>query len=160
MSLNLMPTGNYVPVIDIHDLHLSVKDVLSASGNRTQVLYTNLPSALENHINNIHIQFNDNIEDALVWSQNKNGTYSTKSSFKWLLTLRDPAADPIPHPSWSWIWRLKVPEKYKFLIWLACQNVVPTLSLLHHRNIAPSPTCARCGEDDETFLTEHSNSCV
>lgn len=69
-----------------------------------------------------------------------------------VLTLRDPAVDPTPRLSWSWIWRLKVPEKYKFLIWLTCQNVVPTLSLLHHRNITPSPTCARCREEDETFL--------
>ncbi|XP_024628936.1 uncharacterized protein [Medicago truncatula] len=114
--------------------------------------YTNLPLAVENHINNFHIHFNDNIEDALIWSQNKNGTYSTKSGFHWLLTFRVPATDIIPHPSWSWIWNLQVPEKYKFLIWLACQNVVPTLSLLHRRNIAPSPTCARCGEEDETFL--------
>lgn len=148
---SLGPIGNYVPIIDIHDLHLCVRDVLSAPGNRTQILYTNLPSAVENHINNIHIQFNHNIEDALIWSQNKNGTYSTKSGFNWLLTLRDPAADPT-HLPWSWIWRLKVPEKYKFLIWLACQDAVPTLSLLHHRNITPSPTCARCREEDETFL--------
>jgi len=36
--------------------------------------------------------------------------------------------------------------------WLACNNVVPTLTLLHHRNIAPSPICARCGLQDETFF--------
>jgi hypothetical protein len=144
--------GNYVPIIDIHDLHLTVRDVLSATGNRTQHLDTNLPLAIENHINNIHTQFNDNIEDALIWSHNKNGTYSAKSGFNWLLNLRDPAADPFPHISWSWIWRIKVLEKFKFLIWLACQNVVPTLSLLHRRNITPSPTCVRCREEDETFL--------
>jgi len=106
---SLGPIGNYVPVIDIHDIHLSVKDVISASGNNNQVLYTNLPPPVENHINNIHIQFNDNIEDALIWSQNKNGTYTTKSGFKWLFSLKDPTTDPTPNLSWSWIWKLKIP---------------------------------------------------
>ena len=31
-------------------------------------------------------------------------------------------------------------------------NVVPTLSLLHHRHMAPSATCSRCGANDETIL--------
>jgi hypothetical protein len=35
--------GALVPIIDIHDLHLSVKEVLSTDGSRTQTLYTTLP---------------------------------------------------------------------------------------------------------------------
>jgi len=45
-----------------------------------------------------------------------------------------------------------VPEKYKFFIWLACHDTVPTLSLLHHRHIAASATCGRCGEGEETLM--------
>jgi len=149
---SLGPFGNHVPVIDIHDLQLSVRDVLSTTGNRTQALYTELPPAIADYINNLHIQFNDNIDDTLIWSENKNGTYSTKSGYNWLITHRDLTTDPLSHNSWSWLWRLKVPEKYKFFIWLACQNASPTLSLLHHKNMAPSATCTRCGEEEETFL--------
>ena len=54
--------------------------------------------------------------------------------------------------SWSWIWRLKFPKKYKFLVWLACHNVVPTLALLNHRNMATSSICSRCGDHEESFL--------
>jgi len=55
--------------------------------------------------------------------------------------------------SWSWIWKLKLPEKHKFLFWLACHNSAPTLLLLNHRNIASSTTCSHCGGlDDETSL--------
>jgi ribonuclease HI len=35
---------------------------------------------------------------------------------------------------------------------LPSQNSIPTLSLLHHRNIAPSPICTRCGDFEETIL--------
>lgn len=32
---------------------------------------------------------------------------------------------------------------------MACQNSIPTLLLLHHKNVTPSPTCTRCGVFDE-----------
>lgn len=144
--------GNQVPFVDIHDLHLSVKDVLINNGQHTQALYTNLPPAIGDTINNTHLSFNASIEDAFIWPHNKNGIYSTKSGYSWLLCLSNPIVDNDDIISWSWIWRLKVPEKYKFLIWLACHNAVPTLSLLNHRNIANSVVCSRCGEQDESFL--------
>ncbi|XP_024630845.2 uncharacterized protein [Medicago truncatula] len=142
--------GAQTPIIDIHDLHLFVKEVLNSNGNRAQALYTNLPQDVTDFINNASIKFNDAIEDAFIWHHNKNGVYTTKSGYKWLLSQSGSANNS--NHSWSWIWRFKVPEKYKFLIWLACNNVVPTLSMLNHRNIASSPTCSRCGLHDETFF--------
>ena len=101
-------------------------------------------------INNTSFNFNDAIEDAFIWPHNKNGVYTNKSGYKWLLS-QSGSANNSDH-SWTWIWRLKIPEKYKFLIWLACHNVFPTLIVLNHRNIAPSSTCSRCGLQDESFL--------
>ena len=137
--------GTSVPVIDIHDLHHSVKDVFSNNGPHTRALYTILPPAIEDYINNTHINFNASVEDAFIWSHNKNGVYSTKSGYSWLLSLSESRASANHHLSWTWIWKLKVPEKYKFLVWLACHDAAPTLSLLHHRNIAQSASCTRCG---------------
>jgi len=88
--------------------------------------------------------------DAFIWPQQKQGIYSTKSGYNWLISHSNPnfhATD-----SWSWIWRLKVPEKFKFLIWLACHNVVPTLSLLHHRNMVNSAICSRCAAHEESLF--------
>jgi ribonuclease HI len=141
--------GSLVPIIDIHDLHLSVKDVFTSDGQHTDVLYTNLPQHIADTINNSHMRFNAHIEDALIWNHNKNGVYTTKSGYSWLLSLSETNSNDT---SWSWIWRLKAPEKYKFLIWLACHNATPTLSLLHRRNMTASATCSRCGENEETFL--------
>nr|ABN08698.1 RNA-directed DNA polymerase; Ribonuclease H, putative [Medicago truncatula] len=63
-----------------------------------------------------------------------------------------PVTLPNSSLSWVWIWKLKLPEKIKFLVWLACHNSVPTISLLNHRNIAPTATCSRCNLHVETFL--------
>ena len=145
------PIGNHVPIIDIHDLQLTVKDVFSVDGLHTQELYTNLPPEIVDFINSIHFCFNAAIEDSFIWARNKNGTYTTKTGYDWLLSLKITDDDTNPHRS-CWIWRLQAPEKFKFLIWLICHNVVPTLTLLQHRNMGTSATCSRCGEQDQTLL--------
>jgi len=139
------PIGNHVPVIEIHDLHLTVKDVLSVDGFHAHDLYTNLPNEIIDFMNSTHFRFNAAIEDSFIWAKNKNGNYTTKSGYDWLLSLKATVDVTTPHRSWSWIWRLQAP-------WLFCHNAVPTMSLLHHRNMASAATCSRCGEEDETLM--------
>jgi len=63
--------GSLVPYIDILDLQLTVKDVLSANDPHTNILYTNLSHAASDHINHIHISFNDTVEDVVIWNNKK-----------------------------------------------------------------------------------------
>jgi len=80
------PLGSLVPIIDIHDLHLTVKDVIT-NDQRSHMLYIPLPHAVTVFINNVIYRFNDTIDDAFIWPHNKNGVYSTKSGYHWLLSL-------------------------------------------------------------------------
>lgn len=141
-----------MPYIDIHDLHFTVKDIVSYIGPHTQLLYTQLPPIMSKNINNIQFKFNDSHEDTFIWSSNKNGTYTTKNRYSWLLSRMDPVTHSNSNISWSWIWKLKPPKKIKFFIWLACHNLVPTLSLLNHINIALIANCFQCNLHEETFL--------
>jgi len=129
-----------------------VRDVFTYNGQYTQALYTTLPQLIAESINNTRIRFNERVDDTFIWNHNINGTYTAKSRYSWLLSHSESNINPSAIVSWSWIWRLKIPEKFKVLVWLACHNVVPTLSLLHHRHIATSATCSRCGEEDESML--------
>jgi len=79
------PIGNHIPIIDIHDLRLTVKDVFSVDGLHAQKLYTNLPPESVDFINSTHFRFNTAIEDSSIWARNKNGNY--KSGYDWLLSL-------------------------------------------------------------------------
>jgi len=108
----------------MHDLQLTIKDVITNDSLHTQALCTILPLALADIINNTQLSFNPTIVDAYVWPQNKNGIYTSKCGYNWLLSLHE--ADN--HSSVSWNWRLKVHEKIKFLIWLACHDATPTLA--------------------------------
>ncbi|KAK2368688.1 hypothetical protein QL285_081866 [Trifolium repens] len=139
-------------VVERGFVRLSVKDVLSTGNPHTHSLYTQLPPPVSDVINSTTFRFNDSIEDAFIWSNNKNGTYTTKSGYNWLLSLRDPISTHNPLHSWSWIWKLQLPKKIKFFFWLACHNSVPTISLLNHRKMSHTATCTRCGTQDESFL--------
>jgi hypothetical protein len=95
--------GSLVLYVDIHDLQLSVKDVLSKGNPHTHSLYTQLPPLTSDVINNTNFKFNDSIEDTFIWTNNKNDTYATKSGYNWLLSLRDLGTIHNLLHSWSWI---------------------------------------------------------
>jgi hypothetical protein len=103
-------------------------------------------------VNNFQAKFNPTVDEIFIWNHNKNGVYTTKSGYTWLLSSSETATANTPHHSWSWVWKLQVPEKYKFIIWLVIHDAAPTLSLLHHRHITMSAICGRCGEHEESFL--------
>ena len=58
--------GSLVLIIDIHDLHHSVRDVFSNIGQHTHALYTNLPPDIKDYINNTQLNINASIEDAFI----------------------------------------------------------------------------------------------
>jgi len=58
--------GSCLPYIDIHDLQFTVKDVISSNDPHTKILYSQLPPMASDLINNIHLKFNDDVEDAYI----------------------------------------------------------------------------------------------
>jgi len=100
----------------------------------------------------MQLNFNASLEDAFIWTHNKNGIYTANSGYSWMFARMNSVIPSNSLLSWSWIWKLQLSEKIKFLFWLACHNSVPTLSMLNHRNIAHSAMCSRYSLHDETFL--------
>jgi hypothetical protein len=72
--------------VDIHDIHLTVKDVFTIGGQPTQALYTILSTDFAEVINNTHLKFNASLDDAFIWHHNNNGVYSAKSGYNWLIS--------------------------------------------------------------------------
>jgi hypothetical protein len=100
----------------------------------------------------LNIKFNSSLDDAFIWASNKNGAYTTKSGYAWLLSHSNTIAHGQTSSSSSWIWKLKSSEKHKFLFWLACENFVLTLLLLNNWHMASSDLFSHCGLEDESFL--------
>jgi hypothetical protein len=61
-----------LPYIDIHDLHLSAKDVINSGEPHTQILYTHLSPEASYTIKTTQNCFNNAKEDVFIWSHNMN----------------------------------------------------------------------------------------
>lgn len=46
--------------------------------------------------------------------------------------------------NWNSIWKIKVPFKYKMLLWNACHEIFPVAEGLHRKLDFISPMCSRC----------------
>ncbi|KAK7259440.1 hypothetical protein RIF29_25047 [Crotalaria pallida] len=93
---------------------------------------------------------NESLPDVWVWKGNISGEYSVKAGYLWLKDRSSGHAN-LPGTSWSWIWKLKIPENVKFLVWLACHGSLLTNAVRARRGMSISSTCSRCNEDDETI---------
>ena len=52
---------------------------------------------------------------------------------------------------WTSIWKIQVPSKLKVFLWRLARHSLPTGSVRHHRNMAPTACCGICGSADDTW---------
>ncbi|XP_016164363.1 uncharacterized protein LOC107606867 [Arachis ipaensis] len=83
------------------------------------------------------------------WGVASSRLYSARSGYSWLAKRKFNWNE---HDNWLWVWRLHIPEKYKFLIWLSLHNAIPTAEFRLGRGLALSRTCHRCQNDFESIL--------
>ncbi|CAJ2670486.1 unnamed protein product [Trifolium pratense] len=102
------PLGAIVPYVHYHDTALMVKDVFVSSTANLHLLYTQLPQEVVISLNSMKFSFNSTIEDTMIWSANKHGTYTTSSGYLWILSLRSQLQS---NQSWNlptlWLFRGK-----------------------------------------------------
>lgn len=95
-------------------------------------------------------------DDKLIWNPSSNGIFSIRSAYKLTMEVRDQPRDgSCSNDSdikcfWRRIWRLHIPNKVKHFAWIACKNILPTLSNLKRRGIIEDDTCEACGTDTES----------
>ena len=75
-----------------------------------------------------------------------------KASYRFLVDDKQvPAGNPLlpSHPKsiWRGLWKLKVPNRTKTLLWHAISNALPTRLNLVKRKVLTEATCQLCGLD-------------
>ena len=87
--------------------------------------------------------------DSISWGLTPNNSFSTKSAYKMIVALdnngvaRSSTLDS-QRNFWKNLWSLRVPNKVKHFAWRACNNALPTMANLAHKNISPSDVCKLC----------------
>ncbi|XP_016206120.1 uncharacterized protein LOC107646451 [Arachis ipaensis] len=85
-----------------------------------------------------------------VWKSISKAFGALKDAFSCWLAKRK--FDWNEHDNWLWVWRLHIPEKYKFLIWLSLHNAIPATEFRLGRGLVLSSTCHRCQNGYESIL--------
>ncbi|XP_057419022.1 uncharacterized protein LOC130713254 [Lotus japonicus] len=143
-----------VPVVDIHDIDLTVRDVFSEGSFNSSLLYTELPPEVNQFLFTFkHVFFDSGTRDCLIWAHNMNGNYTVKDGFQWLLHQEEVDVDSGPVGGlWNVVWKVNAPENIRVFLWLVLHDALPTRCLLLRRSLATPALCPRCGVGDESIL--------
>ena len=98
------------------------------------------------------------LPDRVVWEYCKNGSYSVRSGYQWLCSrsllggdCRRAAAQLVSKTLWKMIWRVDVPPKLCYFLWMSFHNCIPTCAVLFSRRFISSPQCPICTGLDESL---------
>ncbi|KAL5757023.1 hypothetical protein ACOSQ2_021769 [Xanthoceras sorbifolium] len=89
----------------------------------------------------------DSGKDRQIWGLEKNGCFSVKSAYK--VACSD---DNIDLWDWRSLWKLKLPPKISYFLWLVCHGKLLTNSQRIIRGISNDAYCPRCNSADENIL--------
>lgn len=143
-----------VDFVHYHDVGLRIQDVWDGERWRLERLWSALPANMVQFLNEHPVHINSHVSDGYRWAGHATGDYSTKSGYDWIVSQRLLAGDGVLnlHASWSWLWKLKVPLKFVFLLWQAMHDSLPTNVCRMQRGLAASAACVLCNNGDETVL--------
>ena len=134
--------------VHVSDVNKQVCDIWVNRAWCFDDVVTWLSNETKEQISSIHFS-QSNINDWWVWIAWANGNYTSTSRYVWLLEHRhhwDSSRD------WHWVWRLKVPEKIKILVWLCLHGTLPTNYLRYSKGLSNGPGCSRCSIAKENIL--------
>lgn len=95
-------------------------------------------------------------EDVITWPMTNDGVYSVRSSYHLLLNMalnEQPKSSDLSSTKrlWKGIWRLKVPNRVKTLMWRGSDSL-PSKSNLSKRKIPIDTTCSIGGLGPKTSI--------
>ncbi|KAL7200926.1 hypothetical protein ACSBR1_032779 [Camellia fascicularis] len=111
-------------------------------------MHTLLPLPLVAKILKIQPPRTTNVEDNPRWVKSPDGEFSTSSAYELIIDHQSQEGD------WSWIWKLKVPQKLKSFVWLVLHEKILTNHMRKLRDLTNDLSCPYCDsvEDIEHLL--------
>ncbi|KAK7268980.1 hypothetical protein RIF29_21693 [Crotalaria pallida] len=143
------PLCQQVPWVAIQDTALKVRDVWRQGDWQFHDVYTILPLDIQRQLSSSGIMINESVPDCITWKGDQSGIYTVKSGYAWLINHTQIQQDS---SSWSWIWKIKVPQKLNFFLWLVCHEAIPTNVLRRQRHFSSLDVCGRCGNAAECIF--------
>ncbi|XP_016165109.1 uncharacterized protein LOC107607701 [Arachis ipaensis] len=112
-------------------------------------VFSNISEDVKQHLNAYNPDLDAGESSGWSWGVVSSRLYSVRSGYSWLTKRK---FDWNERDNWLWVWRLHIPKKYKFLIWLSLHNAIPTAKFRLSRGLTLSSTCHRCQNGFESIL--------
>nr|POE60401.1 putative ribonuclease h protein [Quercus suber] len=95
--------------------------------------------------------------DQMYWPGKVDGVYSIKAGYRFLIEDElTPSTGPLAplHTKsiWKGLWKLRIPNRTKTLLWRAASDALPSLVNLMKRKVLSDASCQVCGLEQETAL--------
>jgi hypothetical protein len=102
---------------------------------------------LKIHLSPAHTQ------DKIIWAPNKNGEFSVKSAYIQSQMLNLLNTGPLLRKEWKHLWKIKIYERLKLLLWKIVWDILPTKFFLSKMWDIEEKDCLFCSAQPET--TKH-----
>ncbi|KAL5792680.1 hypothetical protein ACOSP7_001274 [Xanthoceras sorbifolium] len=133
--------------LDQDQLNKKVDWFLDNGTWNTKKMSTFLPWEVILRVCAICVNRSDSGKDRQIWGLEKNGCFSVKSAYK--VACSD---DNIDLWDWRSLWKLKLPPKISYFLWIVCHGKLLTNSQRIIRGISNDAYCPRCNSADENIL--------
>lgn len=88
-----------------------------------------------------------------MWHFSPNGAFSTKSAYK-VSTLGSLSCSSVSNGGvekwWNCLWKTKIPNKIKMLVWRVFHDIIPSNFNLCNKNVPITYGCSECGKKQKT----------
>ena len=98
---------------------------------------------------NIHIPASSKC-DTLCWGQGPSGEFTVKSAYILKMQQSSTSLGPMHEAYWKMLWKSKMHEWLKLLLWRIVCKSLPAQETLSNRFPIPDISCPVCGEEVET----------
>ena len=86
-------------------------------------------------------------KDKLTWVKDSKGIFSTKSAHQ---AIQEHRSQPSVDIQWKQLWKMKMHERNKMLVWRIGTNILPTRTKVATRVDPIDTSCPLCCEEEET----------
>ena len=96
------------------------------------------------------------VDDFWAWTAERSGRFTVRSAYRMIMDTKyhrenwidqNAGASDLSASSkvWTDLWHTKVPAKLRVFLWGLVQHSMPSMDVLHHRNMSTTYLCVLCG---------------
>lgn len=134
---------------NVSDLDCKISEfILPSSGWNKDKLQQLLPLDVCNKILSIHIPYDTDFQDTIIWNSPNDDLFSTKAAYKSIYEV----SETPPSQIFKLVWKWKGPQRIKLFLWMVAHDSLLTNVTRHYRHLTSNNLCPIYVFEPKTLL--------